>query len=80
MERNITIWLTPQSGLNSRAAVVNSLPYFVKNCWRTSINSWTSAHLGDANITLDIASCRSTGQALYQTQKLHSANHCQTVL
>lgn len=64
IQLELTILLTPQSGRSSRADVTNSFPYFATNCLRTSVSSGISAHLGDANITLDIASFRSMGQFL----------------
>lgn len=56
--------LTPQSGRSSTAADTKSFPYFEVNILRTSMSSGISAHLGDANITLQIASFKSIGQFL----------------
>lgn len=66
---------TPQSGRNSVAAELNSFPYLAVKCLRISVSSGISAHLGDANITLAIASFRSMGQFLekYETDQ-HKAS------
>lgn len=55
---------TPEFGRRSRAAVTNSFPYFAEKCFLTSVSSGMSEHLGDAKITLAIASFRSIGQFL----------------
>lgn len=60
----LTMLLTPHSGRTSSAAIMNSFPYFATNCFRTSMISGMSAHLEDANITLEMASFNSTGQFL----------------
>lgn len=63
-KKKLTRRLTPQSGRNSTAADTNSFPYFAVKCFRMSINSGTSAHLGEAKITLETASFKSMGQFL----------------
>jgi len=55
---------TPQSGRNSTAAETNSRPYLAIICFFTTTSSGISEHLGDANITLEIASFKSMGQFL----------------
>lgn len=60
----LTMRLTPESGLSSRAAETNSFPYFEVNCFLISTSSDISEHLGAANNTLVTASFRSMGQVL----------------
>ena len=64
----LTIRPTPQLGRSSRAAEVNSFPYFAVKCLETSLSSGISSHLADANMTLEIASFKSMGQFLNSDQ------------
>lgn len=67
---------TPEFGRSSRAAVMNSFPYFAVKCFLTSVSSGMSEHLGDAKTTLAIASFKSIGQFLQinsETQRI--GNH-----
>lgn len=60
---------TPESGRNSTAAETNSFPYLAIICFRTSMSSGMSEHLGDANITLEIASFKSMGHFLKKEKR-----------
>ena len=75
----LTKRLTPQSGLTSSAEAMNSFPYFAKNCFRTSMSSGMSAHLGDANTTPATASLKSMGQLLNPIYTLGKQKICNRV-
>lgn len=60
----LTLRLTPHSGRSSTAAEIKSFPYLAVKCLRISMSSGMSEHLGDAKITLVIASFKSLGQFL----------------